>query len=303
MRKSQEIDTIQDAMKATVAIGSINNLSSQHSRMPYFDGETTEFNVEATGFIYSFTPFEFAENKSEPDPETGFVYYWSAIWIVTCKHCISDSFVAVRLNTMNGGSRVFLVDPEKWILHPTEDVAVTPLSLTANTVESTKQEVDSAICDVDFVTISDKSTANRTQIARTGFIESTPISMIGFPVGMIEGGKRNYPVVRSGAISQIQGYLDGESGHTVFLVDGSGFPGNSGGPVVVPKGTWNFENPSRLSSTVLIGMVSAASQHLVNGNMTESVDLVHVVTVDSINETIRRHYTRGRSHHSKSKME
>ena len=85
---------------------------------------------------------------------------------------------------------------------------------------------------------------------RTGFWEGTPVSMIGFPAGMIEGGKKNYPVVRGGTIAQIQGYLDRDPEHRNFLIDGSVFGGNSGGPIVVRKGVMNCENQA-LSHTVL----------------------------------------------------
>ena len=119
--------------------------------------------------------------------------------------------------------------------------------------------------------------------------------MIGFPIGMIEGGKKNYPAVRSGTIAQIQGYLDGDPEHTSFLIDGSVFGGNSGGPVVVPKGTLNAD-ASALSATVLIGMVSSGvytqSQHPdeTSSEVIQNADLVRAVTVDSINETIYRYY-------------
>lgn len=130
------------------------------------------------------------------------------------------------------------------------------------------------------------------------FYESTPVFMIGFPDGMIEGGKKNYPVVRSGTIAQIQGYLDGDPEHPGFLVDGSGFGGNSGGPVVVPKGTWNpsSETLSRLSDTILIGIVSS-SMHTIaidrdqeSSEVMENADLIRIVPVDSINNLIHRYY-------------
>ena len=141
-----------------------------------------------------------------------------------------------------------------------------------------------------------EGTATRGQIEQMGFWESTPVSMIGFPAGMIEGGRKNYPVVRAGTIAQMQGYLDGDPEHRTFLIDGSVFVGNSGGPIVVRKGTMNSENHA-LSHTVLIGMVSQAVQvetirddEFPSGVM-ENADLVTAVTMDSVNETIRSHYT------------
>ena len=57
-------------------------------------GAEVDFEVEGTGFIYVHTPLEFAEGRSAPDPETGTVYYWAQIWIVTCKHCVPETGVA-----------------------------------------------------------------------------------------------------------------------------------------------------------------------------------------------------------------
>ena len=91
---------------------------------------------------------------------------------------------------------MYPVRSEKWTVHPTEDVAVSPLSLGGQDIN-----------DVDVATLGDEDTAPKSQIARMGFYESTPVYMVGFPVGMIEGGKKNYPVVRVGTIAQIQGYL------------------------------------------------------------------------------------------------
>ncbi len=130
---------------------------------------------------------------------------------------------------------------------------------------------------------------------RTGFWEGTPVSMIGFPAGMIEGGKKNYPVVRGGTIAQIQGYLDRDPEHRNFLIDGSVFGGNSGGPIVVRKGVMNCENQA-LSHTVLIGMVSATVRVETERHdqsprdVFENAGLVHGVSVDAINDTIHRYY-------------
>lgn len=122
--------------------------------------------------------------------------------------------------------------------------------------------------------------------------------MIGFPAGMIEGGRKNCPVVRAGTTAQMQGYLDGDPEHRTFLIDGSVFVGTSGGPIVLRKGTMNSENRV-LSHTVWIGTVSQAVRLETirddesRSGVMENADLVHTVTVDSINDTMRS-YTRRR---------
>ena len=105
---------------------------------------------------------------------------------------------------------------------------------------------------------------------------------------MIEGNLRDYPVVRSGRIAQITGYLEGDPEHRTFMVDGSVFPGNSGGPVVIPEGTPSLNGQYRVTGTsVLIGMVSERTfSPLLIGR--ENADLVGVVTMESINEVVRQ---------------
>ena len=284
-------DPLGEVKRATVAIGKIAEGEPLADARSYYDGTDLAFEVDATGFIYVHTPLEFAEGKSEPDPKTGTVYYWARMWFVTCKHCIPESgVVAVRLNTRTGGTRVYLFGSEQWTLHPSEDVAVCPLGLGRE--GRGNEEVAADIENLEFQSISDKLTAGKAQILKTGFYESTPVSMIGFPIGMIEGGRKNYPVVRSGTIAQIQGHLDGDPEHTGFLIDGSVFGGNSGGPVVVRKGTLNADSRA-LSASVLIGMVSGSSytnakyEDESSSEVMENAGLVHAITVDAINATIR----------------
>ena len=291
-RGGQVPDPLQLIKRATVAIGTLpDTVLALPGNQQYYSGDLGGFEVHGAGFIYAYTPLAFAKGKSQPDPKTGAVYYWAAIWIVTCKHCLQvTAAVAVRIGTKSGGTRVYPIHSEKWTAHPTEDVAVAPLALGIPNRPSEEELL--SINDVDLATIAPGDTAAKSQIARMGFYESTPVSMVGFPVGMIEGGKKNYPVVRAGTIAQIQGYLDGDPEHTRFLIDGSVFGGNSGGPIVVREGTWNAEASGKLSSTVLIGMVSSSSytdtmdQDRKSTEVMQNADLVEAVTVDSINDTI-----------------
>ena len=288
-------DPLGEVKKAVVAIGRLPEEVPGPGAEQYFDGALVDFEVGGTGFIYVHTPLEFAESRSEPDPETGAVYYWAMIWIVTCKHCVPESGVtAVRVNTTDGSTRIYAIGAERWTRHPTEDVAITPLPIGVG--HESHEEVEAAIQSVEFEKIDDKKTAQKPQILRMGFFESTPVSIVGFPIGMLEGGKKNYPVVRSGSIAQIQGYLDGDPEHAGFLIDGSGFGGNSGGPAVVRKSTLNSDGRV-LSETVLIGLVSGSSYtHALledesRSDVMENADLVHVVAVEDIHATVRQYHS------------
>ena len=97
--------------------------------------------------------------------------------------------------------------------------------------------------------------------------------VLGFPVGFYEGVK-NWPTVRHGLVAQIQPYLTGTA--RTFLIDGSVFGGNSGGPVVTDTTTQRPTNS-------LIGMVSGCRLDPSNG---QNADLGVVVPLDTINETI-----------------
>ena len=287
-------DPLGEVKKAIVAVGKLPEEVCGSVTEQYFDGAEVDFEVKGTGFIYVHTPLEFAEGRSDPDPETGTVYYWAMICIVTCKHCVPETGVAaVRVNTTHGSTRIYVIDAERWTRHPTEDVAITPLPIGGG--HERKEEAEAAIRSVEFTKIDDKKTAQKGQILRMGFFESTPVSIVGFPIGMLEGGRKNYPVVRSGSIAQIQGYLDGDPGHAGFLIDGSGFGGNSGGPAVVRKGTLNSEGRA-LSDTVLIGLVSGSSYTHARledespSDVLENADLVHVVAVEDIHATVRQYH-------------
>ena len=292
-------DPLREIKQSVVAIGTLADPPALPSDQLFYDGSQVDFEVRGTGFRYAYTPIKFAV-KSDPDPKTGSIYNWAAVWIVTCKHCIQDTpVVAIRMDT-SGGTRVYTIRSAKWWMHPEEDVAVTRFGLDSDTDEIPEELVADAFHAVQARSVGQKHTATRLQMKRTGFYESTPVSMIGFPLGMMEGGRKNYPAVRAGTIAQIQGYLDGDPGHRIFLIDGSVFGGNSGGPIVVRKGTMNSEGEI-LSNTAMIGMVARAvhvetiRKDESSADVMENADLVHAVTMESINETIRRYYLEKRA--------
>ena len=60
------------------------------------------------------------------------------------------------------------------------------------------------------------------------------------------------------------------------LVDGSGFPGNSGGPVIV----------TTPQVDALIGMVSNRTLSPLIAGLNETADLIEIIPMEAINETI-----------------
>ena len=263
--------------------------------LPTGDGHTS-MSVESAGFLYAYTPPEFIQHKSEPD-EQGHQYYWSQIWVVTCYHSIKrNPMPVVRVDAKSGGTITYPIAAKHWHAHPTEDVAVAPFRLSDSANNPSASEID-RLSDTDIVTLGSSSVALRQQLVTMGFYEYTPVAMIGFPLGRIEGGKKNYPVVRSGRIAQIQGYIDGDPEHRSFLVDGSVFGGNSGGPVVIPGGTRSPRGEKVLSSTVLIGLVANSKVLEFKDNQTgqivtaQNLDLTGVVTIEAVHEVITQALT------------
>ena len=111
--------------------------------------------------------------------------------------------------------------------------------------------------------------------------------MLGFPTGR-RAGSQDYPITRQGVLAQIQGWFRAD--HDSFLLDGSGFPGNSGGPVVTKPQILSVNGSSPVTSSLLIGMVSERKLSSVVGNgaamVQETADLVVVTPMDAINEAI-----------------
>lgn len=110
--------------------------------------------------------------------------------------------------------------------------------------------------------------------------EGDEVFIVGFPTGYYEDSK-NWPVVRHGVLAQIQPYLRGKA--QTFLVDGSVFPGNSGGPVVTKPQAISITGTVQHIQNSLIGMVSGCRPNPANR---ESADLGVIVPLDAINETI-----------------
>lgn len=213
------------------------------------------------------------------------------VWLVTCRHIVKEidklpGDMFVRHNKVDQpDTSEFrlrgLSDPDnRWTIHPREDVAVMPVPYAALVAQGLK-------C-LPFLA---GEALTRNQLNDAGLGEGDDVYLIGFPEGKIEG-HRDRPVVRQGILAQIQGWLHEE--HDRFLVDGSSFGGNSGGPVVTRPRT-DLPEHDILSHSLLLGMVHAhALSHGSNENG-ENADLVAVIPLDIINDTINRALGQDRS--------
>ena len=274
------VDSLANARRATIYVGRAVNVKGRTVN-GFYPTENIEFHAQATGFLYAY-PVRNAHKRMkviEKTETTRKGLIWNGLWIVTCKHCVEGKkLIGVRINTVDGGTRTYLSAENEWTPHPTMDVAVAMLPLGRDT-------------RVAFEHIERSHAAGRQGLKLNQFHEGTPVVIIGYPTGMITRGRMNYPVIREGRIGQIQGYLANDPHHPYFLVAGSAFPGNSGGPVLVPAG---IRRPMgmELGQTVLIGMVCAqrlaptTTHDTAPSRVWQSADLVEVVPVDVIDETI-----------------
>ena len=196
----------------------------------------------ATGFLYAYP-------RAEGQTHDGF-----RLWLVTCKHVIlqpreeNPDEIMVRLNKSgNQGMQTFRIslrqgEEPKWTLHPKADVAVIPASCS-----------DLESKGVQWETFAEgRNALKRKDAIEVGLSEGDEVFVLGFPVGW-RPGSQDYPIVRHGMLAQIQGWLRGE--HHTFLVDGSGFPGNSGGPVVTKPQFRAVEGTRNVPRSWLVGMV------------------------------------------------
>ena len=148
-----------------------------------------------------------------------------SVWIVTCKHAVENGpFIGVRLNTTTGSSLTYVTTGASWRRYEHADVAVLNFKGWRNP-------------DVDLAMFEYGQAVEKEEIVSNALYEGTPVALTGYPISMLQTPDRNYPVVQFGYIAQIQGYLADDKNHTAFLIGGAAFPGNSGGPVLIPGGT------------------------------------------------------------------
>lgn len=236
--------------------------------------------LQATGFLYGYP--ELARH--------GFENGQLRLWLVTCAHVVkkidaSDEYNAVlvsmnksgKFETTSLGIPLSEPDEAQWFFHPSKDVAV--IQGSPNVLEEVEWE------GYQFET----NALTKSQFIEMEITEGEEVLMAGFPTGWREG-RNDYPIVRFGVLAQIQGWLNDD--HETFLVDGSGFPGNSGGPVITRMVHVSHDKRNLTNYKSLIGMVSTASLHPISKDrsskvVSEAADLVEVIPVDAINETIQ----------------
>ena len=229
----------------------------------------------ATGFLYAYP-------ISDKQVHNGY-----RLWLVTCKHAIQPDMM-VRLNKSgNQGKQTFNIrqsEGNEWTLHPGADVAVIPAVWEDFEKKGLQWETFAARGKVlrGAGVVEVGNALKRADAVEISLSEGGEVFVLGFPIGW-RAGKQDYPIVRHGMLAQIQGWID--SDHDTFLVDGSGFPGNSGGPVITKPEMGAAEGTQAVPGAWLIGMVMKRSFSPI-GEGKETADLIEVVPMDLIDETV-----------------
>ena len=239
----------------------------------------------ATAFLYAYP-----RSGSFGDQASGF-----RLWLVTCAHVVvglanrGAEEMLVRMNrSASPEMQTFIISllpgaGPHWTTHPSADAAAIPASW---------QDLESK--DILWETFAaGHNTLSKERSANAGLSEGDEVFMAGFPRGW-RRGRQDYPIVRHGVLAQVQGWLNGE--HETFLVDGSGFPGNSGGPVVTKSQMNSVTGTKTVPGSWLVGMVSrrrfspipkrtddSTKPHA----LVETADLIEVVPMDAIDEVVK----------------
>ena len=228
------------------------------------------------------------------------------LWFVTCAHVVDgieqngpggQARICVELNEVaTGGGRVGIDYPaSSWTRHPgwiERCSRLGPLAARKYTIEDAAVDVAIAPVQMDRVRPLDwwgfppKVHMTKNLMKPSHQPQGRPLNegdavfILGFPVGFYADVK-NWPVVRQGVVAQIQPYLEGSA--RTFLIDGSVFGGNSGGPVVTVPQALAITGTQQFKSTALLGMVSGCQ---LNAAVGENADLGIVVPLDTINEAV-----------------
>ena len=241
-------DNLSHARRSTIYIGSVQP-PMQEPRTGYHRTKEIQFTSRATAFVYAYPipKFKMILDDREDDAGSKSERIEHNVWIVTCNHAVENRpFIGLRLNTTTGSSLTYVTTGASWRRDDEADVAVLKFEGWRNP-------------DVDLAMFEYGQAVEKEEIVNDALYEGTPIALTGYPISMLRTPDRNFPVVQFGYIAQIQGFLAGDQNHPVFLIGGAIFPGNSGGPVLIPGGT-----PAAVTRYfkrgLLLGMVCAQQQ-------------------------------------------
>jgi S1-C subfamily serine protease len=215
------------------------------------------------------------------------------VYLVTNRHVVEGhQELQLRVNPAAlGAAREYSLDLGAAIRHPNPEVDVAAVPVNMNLLQAEGMQVaffaDAQHC------------APVARLQSEGVAEGDSVFLLGYPMGLI-GGVGAAALVRSGTIARLRDVFASPS--SPFLIDGSVYPGNSGGPVVSKPELASVSGTTAVGSSYLIGIVASytAYQDVAVSQQTgrprvifeENSGIAQVFTVDMIAETVEIHASR-----------
>ena len=188
-------------------------------------------NLGGTGFVVSI-------------PSPSFPNQWIYCYAITNAH-VSCNNPVIRLNTLDGGTDIFPLDPSDWISHHDGfDIAATPLLL-----DSSRHRV--ASIDISLL-------AARDHLSTNGIGAGDDVFMVGRFVDH-DGGQTNMPALRFGNISVMPSPIFHDYSRKKvesYCIDLHSRTGYSGSPVFV------YQTPGSDIGEALKGALTLSSAKL-----------------------------------------
>jgi hypothetical protein len=212
--------------------------------------------------------------------------------LVTNKHVVEDlDELYIRFNQGSGSSSerfrmVLKLENEDDLFRASEryDIAVTPFPGDAVRKAGADFTPIPEVAMLDFDGLKSKHIAG-----------GDTVFTLGFPMGLA-GDERKYAIVRAGVVARLDQEIVEKTGG--FLIDCAVFPGNSGGPVVLPTEIHTLgpdDTPRR--RVHVIGIVSgylpyedvaiSAQSRQPRVSFVENSGLASVVPLDAVHELAR----------------
>jgi hypothetical protein len=210
------------------------------------------------------------------------------VFLVTNKHVIDDQDeLYIRFNQGSGSKRFRIAvkredGSELFQTSDRFDVAVTGIQ---------QQALREA--GAEFASIPEEALLDLEGLESKGIVGGDTVFTLGFPMGLA-GDEKKYAIVRGGVLARMDREIVNTTGS--FLIDCPVFPGNSGGPVVLPTEIHTLGQEEPRTRVHVIGIVSgylpwedmAISQQTRRPRITfeENSGLATVVPLDAVNELV-----------------
>jgi S1-C subfamily serine protease len=264
-------------LSAVVSLGTTQIVQEQGKE------PVTKWITVGTGFFYGYLVHDDADIAKRK----------YAVFLVTAGHVIKgfaeagNSKIEVRVDANEVGAKAesFDIPISQWFFHPAVDLAAVPTSIDFLRSKGLQNSFFA----------SDLHVLTKKQMTDAGTSAGDGVFILGFPMGL-SGERRNYVIVRQGAIARISELFEDAS--NIFLVDAFVFPGNSGGPVVSKPEITSIQGTQANSRSLLVGVVksyesyvdTAVSQQTKHARITfeENSGLAEIIPVDYINEMVKQ---------------